>query len=87
MRRDKRGRRIGYNWWRVYNCEALAAAEAAWQSRRESGEPINTDAVAGASYDTAYYQLTEAEYRALHPRPNLKDFLLQNAGMACHNIW
>lgn len=23
VRRDKRGRRIGYNWWREYNCRML----------------------------------------------------------------
>lgn len=49
--------------------------------QRESGAPIHTDAVPGASYDTAFYQLSEAEYRVVRPRPNLRDFLTANAGM------
>lgn len=31
VRRDKRGRRIGRNWWREYNCSLLRDAEDAWQ--------------------------------------------------------
>jgi hypothetical protein len=80
-RRDKRGRRIGYNWWREWNVAELHAAENDWQAKRESGDPIHTDRVPGASYDTAYYQLSDAEFRMIHPRPTLKDFLVANAGM------
>lgn len=80
-RRDKRGRVIGYNWWREYNCEILREAEAAWQALKESGEAIMTTSVAGAEYTTGYYQLTEAEYRSIRPRPTLKELFVGNAGM------
>lgn len=67
MRRDKRGRRIGYNWWRELNCDLLFNATAAWERDCEA---------------TALGYATEiAEYRAANPRPNLKAFLLANAGM------
>lgn len=80
-RRDKRGRRIGYNWWREYNVTLLRDAEMAWQGMRESGDPILTTRVPGADASTAYYQLSEAEYRMVKPRPTLKEYLLANAGM------
>lgn len=80
-RLDKRGRRIGRNWWREYNCETLRWAESAWWEGRESGEPINTDAVPGATPDNAFYQLSEEEYRMIRPRPTLKAFLIANKGM------
>jgi hypothetical protein len=81
-RRDKRGRRIGYNWWREYITDLLWHAEQAWQALRESGTAIGTTAIAGADFDTAYYQLSEAEFRQLHPRPTLKQLLIEHAGMA-----
>lgn len=80
-RRDRRGRRIGYNWWREYNCGILREAESAWQALKESGEAIMTTAVAGADFQTGYYQLSEAEYRRIRPRPTLKELLIGNAGM------
>ena len=83
-RLDRRGRRIGRNWWREWITAELHTAEAEWQRKRESGEPIHTDAVPGATYDTAYYQLSEAEYRLIFPRPTLKDFLVANAGMMAY---
>lgn len=82
VRRDKRGRRIGRNWWREWIMEEYRAAEAAWFALRESGQPINTGAVAGADYDTAYYQLSDEEYQQINPRPTLRMFLETNAGMA-----
>lgn len=85
-RRDKRGRRIGRNWWREYVTEQWRHADDAWQALRESGQPIHTSAVPGAGYDTAHYQLTDSEFRTLHPRPLFKDFLLGYRGMAdCHD--
>lgn len=81
VRRDRRGRRIGHNWWREYNCAILAEAEAVWQALKESGEAIMTTSVAGAEYTTGYYQLSEAEYRQIRPRPTLKSFLIANAGL------
>lgn len=66
-RRDKRGRRIGYNWWREYNCSLLLDADLAWQRHRE--------AVCNG------WATEEAEFAADNPRPNLKDFLVRNAGI------
>lgn len=82
-RKDKRGRRVGYNWWREYNMQGWSSAHAAWEHLRESGQPVHTGArhVAGADGDTAYYQLSDREYQAIHPRPTLKEFLIHNAGM------
>lgn len=66
-RRDKRGRRIGYNWWREMNCDLLLDATLTWEQRCE---------------ETTYGYKTEmVEYAERHPRPNLKDFLVRNAGM------
>lgn len=76
-----RGRRIGYNWWREYNLAILREAEAAWQAVKESGEAIMTTSVAGAEYTTGYYQLSEAEYRSIRPRPTLKELLVGNKGI------
>lgn len=83
-RRDKRGRRIGYNWWREYNTEALLHAEHAWQALRESSLPAH--GVAGTAHsEVAMYQLSEAEFRELYPRPTLKQFLTDNAGINQEN--
>jgi len=80
-RRDKRGRRIGYNWWREMNVTQWSDADLAWQALRESGDPIHSDRVPGATYSTAYYQLSDREFRLLRPRPLFKDFLITNKGM------
>lgn len=80
-RLDKRGRRIGRNWWREYIVQTLRDAEDAWQALRESGAPIHSGLVPGANHDTAYYQLSEREYRILNPRPTLKTLLVESAGM------
>lgn len=77
-------RRVGRNWWREYNCDLLAEAEAAWQMLRECGDAIGTTAVAGADFTTGYYQLSDEEFRSLHPRPTLKAFLIGNKGMGRH---
>ena len=67
VRRDKRGRRIGYNWWREYICELLWTATAAWEREAEA---------AAIGYGTEL-----AEFAAEHPRPTLKEFLTRNKGM------
>lgn len=67
MRRDKRGRRIGRNWWREYNCEMLLDATLVWERQCE-------EAAIG-------YPTETAEYEQENPRPNLKAFLLANKGM------
>lgn len=68
MRRDRLGRRIGYNWWREFIVSHWFAADQAWQLAREA-EAIG-------------YATEEAEYAQEHPRPTLKAFMVQNAGMA-----
>ena len=66
-RRDKRGRRIGRNWWREMNCALLLDASLAWERQCEN---------------VAYgYKTETAEYAHAHPRPNLKAFLIANKGM------
>lgn len=67
MRRDKRGRRIGYNWWREYNVDLLHSATVTWQSDCEA---------VSLGYATEI-----AEYRRDNPMPTLKAFLLANKGM------
>lgn len=67
---DKRGRRIGYNWWREYNCTILLDATLAWERQREKV--------------AIGYQTEEAEYAQQHPMPNLKQYLLANKGMRDH---
>jgi hypothetical protein len=67
-RRDKRGRRIGRNWWREYVTDLLYSADEAWF--------LQAEAV------TIGYATELAEYRETHPRPQLRDFLVQLAGSA-----
>ena len=66
-KRDKRGRRIGYNWWREWNTDLLYHANAAWERECEA-EAIG-------------YATETAEFAASHPRPTLKAMLIGNAGM------
>lgn len=66
-RTDKRGRKIGYNWWREYNCDLLFDAARTWETRCE--------------VEAIGYETETREYAAQYPRPTLKAFLLANAGM------
>lgn len=68
VRRDKRGRRIGHNWWREMNVSLLWDATHLWETECEA---------TALGYDTE-----EAEFAASHPRPNLRQFLLANKGYA-----
>ena len=68
VRRDKRGRRIGRNWWREWNHELWFYATAAWERQCE-------EVAIGYGTETA-------DYEREHPRPQLKEFLLANAGQA-----
>lgn len=74
-------RRVGRNWWREYNCDLLRDADAAWQGLRESGQAIGTTDVAGADFTVGFNQLSDDEFRSIHPRPTLKAFLIGNKGM------
>jgi hypothetical protein len=68
IRLDKRGRRIGFNWWREYNSALLLDATLVWERQCEN---------------SCYGYATEMmEYAVDHPRPTLKAFLLANAGMS-----
>lgn len=72
-RRDKRGRRIGYNWWREYVWEQWYAADALWREQRDAeciGYPAEQ-----ATYG-AY-----GESHSTPPRPTFKALLIQNAGL------
>lgn len=61
MRLDKRGRRIGRNLWRETVWDHWHAADHAWWLACESV--------------CHGYATEEAEYRELHRRPNLGDFM------------
>lgn len=80
-RRDRRGRRIGRNWWREFNMDCWRSAHDAWEQRRESDAPAYQ--AAGAAHSgAACYQLSDREYQTLYPQPTLKEFLLGNKGMS-----
>jgi len=66
-RRDKRGRRIGRNWWREHICALLLDASLMWERQCE--------AVAMG------YQTETDEYARQHPRPTLKAFLIECKGL------
>lgn len=64
-RLDKRGRRIGYNWWRDHCVDIWFFADHAWQLARES---------------VAYgYATEEREYALENPRPTFKQVLISEA--------
>lgn len=66
MRRDRRGRRIGHNWWREYVWNVWHAADHAWWLAAEDV--------------TMLYATELADYRREHPRPTFKDCLIGLAG-------
>ena len=68
MRLDKRGRKIGRNWWREMNTDLLLDATHAWEAKAEQV--------------CIGYATELAEYAEHTPRPNLKQFLLLNKGYA-----
>lgn len=64
-KRDKRGRRIGYNWWRSYIVDSWFFADHAWKLAREA--------------ETMGYATENKQYEEDHPRPTLKTFMIQLA--------
>lgn len=80
VRRDRLGRRIGYNWWREHNMDIWRSAHDAWVQRRESSAPA-FGAAGAANSGVCCYQLSDGEYRELYPEPTLKEFLIENKGM------
>lgn len=63
-RLDKRGRRIGYNWWREFIVGSWSDANQLWLSKREN-EAIG-------------YKTEEREFAESNPRPTLKFFMVSN---------
>lgn len=49
MRLDRRGRRIGYNWWREYNMSAFTSALLDVEAHREDNHQMEPD-----EYDEAF---------------------------------
>ena len=47
-RRDRRGRRIGFNWWREYNVESFRSALYAVEAHREDNHQMEPDEYAEA---------------------------------------
>lgn len=70
----------GYNWWLEYNMAIFRDTEAVRQRLRQSDDYVRGD-VPGADNGTAYYQLSDAEFNAIHPCLTLKELLIQNRGM------
>lgn len=68
MRRDRLGRRIGRNPWRDWITDCWRSADHAWWLEMEQ--------------ETSLYDTEVREWRAEHPRPNLRDFML-----ACSSGW
>jgi hypothetical protein len=62
MKRDKLGRRIGHNWWREFIMGHLTAASQVWWLEAET---------ASNGWATEL-----AEFHSLHPKPQLKVFLV-----------
>lgn len=64
-RLDKRGRRIGFNWWREHIVGSWSGANELWLATRE-------DVAIG-------YKTEEREFAELNPRPTLKHFMITMA--------
>jgi hypothetical protein len=64
VRTDKRGRRIGYNWWRSHVVDIYEALERMWLDQRE-------EVAIG-------YRTEELEFARDHPRPTFKRVLIQS---------
>lgn len=65
-RRDRLGRRIGYNWWREFIWTEWRCAYDAWYMAMHE--------------DTLLYETEAREYRHNNPSPKFKDFLIEHAG-------
>lgn len=63
---DRRGRRIGHNWWREYNMAIFRETETARFERRET---------------SLCYNLTDEEFVSQYPCLPLKQILIQNRGL------
>jgi hypothetical protein len=61
-RLDRRGRRIGHNWWREYVVQVWRDAHDAWWKQAE--------------HETMLYATELAEYNLINPQPRFRDFLV-----------
>lgn len=66
VRRDKIGRRIGYNWWREFIWTEWRCAYDAWYTAMHE--------------ETLLYETEAREYRQNNPSPKFKDFLIAHKG-------
>lgn len=83
-RRDRLGRRIGYNWWREYIMSAYSPAREQWEIDFDSGAnaTYRPGIIADAQRKTRRGGRNEVtDFVAANPPPTLKDYLLANAGM------
>lgn len=67
------GRPMGW-WWAML--EDYRSARAAWEAKRESGDPVPPEFAHGGL--VACYQLEDPEFRAAFPAPMLRDWLEAN---------
>ena len=83
-RLDKRGRRIGYNWWREYIMEMYAPARQAWEDRFEAETNMTYHRGIIATERRAERRGGRREvtdFIEVDYPPTLKEYLLANAGM------
>lgn len=63
------------NPWVRFIMDHWTSDDARWHALRESGTPAYQ--IAGAANSgVACYQLSEDEFRALYPRPRLRDYMV-----------
>ena len=78
--RGKKGQRGRQQWQPgCRHCEVLEryqAARDAWEALRESGESFGGSIAGAGGSNAGYYQLSDEEFRQLHPMPQFKDFLI-----------
>lgn len=83
-RRDKLGRRIGYNWWREFIMEMYSPAREQWEVAFDLGAnaTYRPGIIAEAQRKTRRGGRNEVtDFVADNPPPTLKAYLLANAGM------
>lgn len=62
MRRDSRGRIIGYNWWRELVVSSWSFAHISWWEKREA--------------EAMGYDEEEKLFAEEYPQPTLKEFMI-----------
>lgn len=85
VRRDRRGRRIGYNWWREFVMAAYSPAREAWEQAFEEAthQSYRPGIIAESRRETRRGGRNEVmDFVTEHPPPTLKAFLTEYAGMS-----